>query len=240
MSLKHNRILLKISGEVLMGNAAFGIDLATVGRVADEVIACQKAGAEVALVIGGGNIFRGIAGAAKGMNRVSADHMGIMATVMNGLAMQGVLTSKGVDARLLSAIAMPTVCETYSSSKGIHHLEKGRIVICTGGTGLPFFTTDTGAALRAAELQCNAIYKGTSVDGVYSADPKKDPAAQRFDNISFDEVLSKNLKIMDAAAIALARDNGLPVVVFSIREAGNVLNVLQGKGTSTVIAKDQI
>jgi uridylate kinase len=236
--LKHKRILLKISGEVLMGPQAFGIDLATVGRVADEVIACQKAGAEVALVIGGGNIFRGIAGAAKGMERVSADHMGIMATVMNGLAMQGVLSSKGIDARLLSAIAMPTVCETYSSSKGVHHLTKGRVVICTGGTGLPFFTTDTGAALRAAELKCNAIYKGTSVAGVYSADPKKDPTATRYETISFDDVLSRNLKIMDAAAIALARDNDIPVVVFSIREAGNVLNVLQGNGTFTTITKN--
>jgi uridylate kinase len=238
MTLRHKRILLKISGEVLMGPQPFGIDLATVGRVADEVIACQNAGAEIALVIGGGNIFRGIAGAAKGMDRVPADHMGIMATVMNGLAMQGVLNAKGIDARLLSAIAMPTVCETYSSSKGIHHLTKGRVVICTGGTGLPFFTTDTGAALRAAELKCNAIYKGTSVDGVYSADPKKDPTAKRHEFITFDDVLGQNLKIMDAAAIALARDNDIPVVVFSIREAGNVLNVLQGKGTFTTIRKN--
>lgn len=238
MTIKHKRILLKISGEVLMGPQAFGIDLATVGRVAEEVIACQKAGAEVALVIGGGNIFRGIAGAAKGMDRVPADHMGIMATVMNGLAMQGVLSSKGIDARLLSAIAMPTVCETYSSSKGIHHLTKGRVVICTGGTGLPFFTTDTGAALRAAELKCDAIYKGTSVDGVYSSDPKKDPSAKRHERISFDEVLSQNLKIMDAAAIALARDNDIPVVVFSIRDAGNVLKVLNGNGVFTTITKN--
>ncbi|MCA0434398.1 MAG: UMP kinase [Proteobacteria bacterium] len=238
MALKHKRILLKISGEVLMGEQAFGIDLGTVGRVADEVIAAKAAGAELALVIGGGNIFRGMAGAAKGMDRVSADHMGIMATVMNALAMQGVLSSKGVDARVLSAIAMPTVCETYSAAKGIHHMQKGRVVICAGGTGLPFFTTDTGAALRAAELKCNALLKGTSVDGVYSADPKKDSSAKHFAHITFDDVLARNLKIMDAAAIALARDNGVPVVVFSIREAGNVARVLNGEGRFTTISKD--
>jgi uridylate kinase len=237
MSLQHNRILLKISGEVLMGSQAFGIDLATVSRVADEVIECQKLGAQLALVIGGGNIFRGMAGAAKGMERVSADHMGIMATVMNALAMQGVLQSKGIDARVLSAIAMPTVCETYSAAKGRHHLEKGRVVICAGGTGLPYFTTDTGAALRAAELKCQALYKGTSVDGVYSDDPKKNTDAKRYASITFDEVLAKNLKIMDAAAIALARDNDVPVVVFSVRDAGNVAKVLQGKGNFTRVTK---
>ncbi len=235
---KYKRILLKISGEVLMGKEPFGIDLNTVGRMADEVIACVDAGAQVALVIGGGNIFRGLAGAAKGMDRVSADHMGIMATVMNALAMQGVLNSKGVDARMLSAIAMPTVCETYSAAKGIHHMEKSRVVICAAGTGLPFFTTDTGAALRAAELKCEALLKGTSVDGVYSADPKKDPKAKRYDTITFDEILAKNLRIMDPAAIALARDNEVPVVVFSIREAGNIEKALKGTGRFTIITKD--
>jgi uridylate kinase len=236
--IKYKRILLKISGEVLMGKQPFGIDLEMVGRVADEVIGLTDAGAQVALVIGGGNIFRGLAGAAKGMDRVSADHMGIMATVMNALAMQGVLNSKGVDARMLSAIAMPTVCETYSAAKGIHHMEKGRVVICAAGTGLPFFTTDTGAALRAAELKCNALLKGTSVDGVYSADPKKDPNATRFDKISFGEILSKDLRIMDPAAIALARDNSMPVVVFSIREAGNIGRVLKGDGQFTLVTKE--
>ncbi len=238
MASTHKRILLKISGEVLMGEQPFGIDLATVGRVADEVIAAQKTGVQIALVIGGGNIFRGMAGAAKGMDRVSADHMGIMATVMNALAIQGVLKGKGADARVLSAIAMPTVCETYSAAKGVHHLEKARIVICAGGTGLPFFTTDTGAALRAAELRCDALYKGTSVDGVYSSDPKKNPAAKRFQRISYKDVLAQDLRIMDNAAIALARDNAIPVVVFSIREAGNVAHVLSGKGTFTTITKD--
>ena len=235
---KYKRVLLKISGEVLMGQQAFGIDLDTVGRVADEVIACAAKGAQVALVIGGGNIFRGLAGAAKGMDRVSADHMGIMATVMNALAMQGVLSARGADARVLSAIAMPTVCETYSWAKGIHHLEKGRIVICAGGTGLPFFTTDTGAALRAAELQCEALLKGTSVDGIYSADPKVDPKAKRYERITFTEILTRDLRIMDPAAIALARDNGIPVVVFSIRKPGAVLEVLSGTGRFTTVTKD--
>ena len=236
--ITYKRILLKVSGEVLMGSQPFGIDLDMVGRIADEVIACTKAGAQVALVIGGGNIFRGLAGAAKGMDRVSADHMGIMATIMNALAMQGVLKSKGVDARVLSAIAMPTVCETYSPAKGIHHMEKGRVVICAAGTGLPFFTTDTGAALRAAELQCTALFKGTSVDGVYAEDPKKNPNAKRYDKITFSEILSKDLRIMDPAAIALARDNGIPVIVFSIREPNAVTKVLGGVGRFTIVTKD--
>lgn len=221
-----------------MGDQPFGIDLGTVGRVADEVMACAAAGAQIALVIGGGNIFRGLAGAARGMDRVSADHMGIMATVMNALAMQGVLNAKGADARVLSAIAMPSVCETYAPAKGRHHLEQGRIVICAAGTGLPFFTTDTGAALRAAELQCEALLKGTSVDGVYSADPKTDPSARRFETITFSEILRHDLRIMDPAAIALARDNGIPVVVFSIRKPGAVRDVLNGTGLFTTVTKD--
>ncbi len=233
-----NRILIKISGEVLMGKQPYGIDLDKVNQLADEVLEAAATGTQIALVIGGGNIFRGIAGAAKGMDRVSADHMGIMATVMNALAMQGVLINKGADARVLSAIAMPTVCETYARAKGIHHLEKGRIVICAAGTGLPFFTTDTGAVLRAAELQCNALMKGTSVDGVYDADPKNNPDAKRFATITFNEILRRDLRIMDPAAIALARDNGIPVVVFSIREPGNIVRALQGQGTFTVISKD--
>jgi uridylate kinase len=236
--LTYNRILLKVSGEVLMGAQPYGIDLETVGRVAEEVIAVAASGAQLALVIGGGNIFRGVAGAARGMDRVPADHMGIMATVMNALAMQGVLRARGADARVLSAIAMPTVCETYSSAKGIHHLEKGRIVICAGGTGLPFFTTDTGAALRAAELRCDALFKGTSVDGIYSADPKTDPAATRFERITFTEILARDLRIMDPAAIALARDNGIPVVVFSIRRPGAVRETLNGTGLFTTVTKD--
>ncbi len=237
-TIKYKRILLKISGEVLMGAQHYGIDLATVGRMADEIKAVREAGAQVALVIGGGNIFRGLAGAAKGMDRVSADHMGIMATVMNALAMQGVLQSKGIEARMMSAIAMPTVCETYSARQGVYHLEQGRVVICAAGTGLPFFTTDTGAALRAAELRCEALFKGTSVDGIYSADPKKDTKAKRYDRISFDDILKNDLHIMDPAAITLARDNDIPVVVFSIREVGNVAKVLSGHGLFTVVEKE--
>jgi uridylate kinase len=232
------RVLLKVSGEVLMGSQAYGIDLGKVNELAGEILEAAATGVQIAMVIGGGNIFRGVAGAAKGMDRVSADHMGIMATVMNALAMQGVLVSKGADARVLSAIAMPTVCETYSRAKGIHHLQKGRIVICTAGTGLPFFTTDTGAALRAAELQCDALFKGTSVDGVYDSDPKKNPQAKRYQTVTFNEILAKDLRIMDPAAIALARDNGIPVVVFSIREAGNIGRVLKASGTFTVVTKD--
>jgi uridylate kinase len=234
----YKRILLKISGEALMGDRPYGVDLATVGRLAREVVGAARLGVEVALVIGGGNIFRGLAGAATGMDRVAADHMGIMATVMNALAMQGALTAEGADARVLSAIAMPTVCETYSRAKGMHHLGCGRIVICAAGTGLPFFTTDTGAALRAAELKCDALFKGTSVDGIYSADPKRDRKARRFETITFGEILARDLRIMDPAAIALARDNGIPVVVFSIRQPGAVRKVLNGKGLFTTVTKD--
>ncbi len=236
--LAFKRVLLKVSGEALMGTQPYGIELETVGRVADEVKDCADAGAQMALVIGGGNIFRGIAGAAKGMDRVSADHMGIMATVMNALAMQAVLESKGVDARVLSAIAMPTVCETYSRAKAVHHLENGRVVICAAGTGLPFFTTDTGAALRAAEMGCDALLKGTSVDGVYDADPKKVPTAKRFDRVTFTEILARDLRIMDPAAIALARDNGIPVVVFSIKSPGAIFQTIQGGGRFTIVTKD--
>jgi len=236
--LAFKRVLLKVSGEALMGNREYGLDLETVGRVADDVIACLKAGAQIALVIGGGNIFRGIAGAAKGMDRVSADHMGILATVMNALAMQGVLQVKGIDARVLSAIAMPTVCETYSRDKAVHHLDHGRVVICAAGTGLPFFTTDTGAALRAAEMACDALLKGTSVDGIYSADPKLDPKAIRYDRLTYTDILARDLRIMDPAAIALARDNAIPVVVFSIRTPGAVLDVLRGKGRATTVTRD--
>jgi uridylate kinase len=236
--LAFKRVLLKVSGEVLMGTQPFGIDLDTVGRVASEIDQALKTGVQLSLVIGGGNIFRGMAQAAKGMDRVSADHMGILATVMNALAVQGALQAKGIDARVLSAIAMPTVCETYARDKAVHHLEAGRVVICAAGTGLPFFTTDTGAALRAAEMGCDALFKGTSVDGVYSADPKVDTSAKRFERITFSDILARDLRIMDPAAIALARDNGIPVVVFSIRTPGAVLEVLKGSGRFTIVTKD--
>ncbi|MEE4239060.1 MAG: UMP kinase [Anderseniella sp.] len=229
----YSRILLKVSGEALMGSKEFGIDLDMAGRVAGEVAQAVRGGVQVALVIGGGNIFRGVAGAASGMDRANADQMGMLATVMNALAMQDVLGGKGIDARAMSAIPMPTVCEPFVRAKALRHLEKGRVVICAAGTGNPFFTTDTGAALRAAELKCAAMFKGTSVDGVYTADPKKDPAAQRLASLTYDEMLARNLKVMDGAAIALARDNAIPVIVFSIRKDGEFNKVLHGQGTFT-------
>jgi uridylate kinase len=232
-SPSYSRILLKVSGEALLGSKEFGIDLDMAGRVAGEVAEAVGGGVQVALVIGGGNIFRGVAGAASGMDRANADQMGMLATVMNALAMQDVLAGKGIDARAMSAIPMPTVCEPFLRSKAQRHLDKGRVVICAAGTGNPFFTTDTGAALRAAELKCDAMFKGTSVDGVYSADPKKDPKAARFDSLTYDEMLARNLKVMDAAAIALARDNAIPVIVFSIRKDGEFNKVLNGQGTFT-------
>ena len=234
-SPRFKRVLLKISGEALMGAEPFGIHTPTVNRIAGEAAGCLAAGLQLSVVIGGGNIFRGMAAAAKGMDRVSADHMGILATVMNALAMQGALEQQGVDARVLSAIPMPTVCETYARATAVHHLEAGRVVICAAGTGLPFFTTDTGAALRAAEMGCDALFKGTSVDGIYSADPKTAPDARRYEEMTFTEILVKDLRIMDPAAIALARDNRIPVIVFSIRMPGSVLDVVHGRGRFTIV-----
>jgi len=233
MSEGFRRVLLKISGEALMGSKDFGIDMDMVGRVAAEIAEARAAGHQIGLVIGGGNIFRGVAGAASGMERSSADYMGMLATVMNALAMADVLRSRGLDARVMSAIPMPTVCESYARARAVRHLEKGKVVLFAAGTGNPYFTTDTGAALRAAEIGADALFKGTSVDGVYSADPKQDPNAERFDEISYSEVLRRDLKIMDAAAIALTRDNGIPLVVFSIREEGALPRVLRGEGRFT-------
>lgn len=229
------RILLKLSGEVLMGSGQFGIDPATVDRVAGEVAAAKNAGHELCLVVGGGNIFRGIAGAAKGFDRTSADYMGMLATVMNAIAVQNALEKIGVETRVQSAIPMASVCEPYIRRRAIRHMEKGRIVIFAAGTGNPFFTTDTAAALRAAEMGCDALFKGTSVDGVYDADPKKVASATRYDTLSFDRVLADNLKVMDAAAVALCRENNIPIVVFNIREAGNLASVLRGEGQSTIV-----
>jgi len=232
---RFHRILLKLSGEVLMGDGQFGIDPATVARMAQEVKAARDAGHEVCLVVGGGNIFRGLAGAAKGFERSSADYMGMLATVMNALAMQNALEQIGVDTRVLSAIPMATVCEPYIRRRAVRHMEKGRIVIFAAGTGNPFFTTDTAAALRAAEMGCDALFKGTSVDGVYDADPKKSPTAKRYESLSFNRVLSDDLKVMDASAVALCRDNNIPIVVFSIREQGNLASVLAGEGVATIV-----
>lgn len=231
----YKRILLKLSGEAAMGDQAFGIDPATVARVAGEVKAAKDAGFELCLVIGGGNIFRGMAGAAKGMDRATADYMGMLATIMNALAMQDALEQQGVETRVQSAIPMAAVCEPYIRRRAERHLEKGRVVIFAAGTGSPYFTTDSGAALRAAEMKCDALFKGTSVDGVYDSDPKTNAAARRYDRIGYDKVLADNLKVMDAAAIALCRDNRIPIVVFNIREEGNLARVLSGDGISTTV-----
>ncbi|MGB2226846.1 MAG: UMP kinase [Parvibaculales bacterium] len=233
--MRFKRVLLKVSGEALMGDGQYGIDVATVDRIADEVKQAIALGVEVCMVIGGGNIFRGLAGAADGMDRSSADYMGMLATVMNALAMQNGLERMGVPTRVLSAIPMSTVCEPYIRRRATRHMEKGRVVIFAAGTGNPFFTTDTAAALRAAEMSCDALMKGTNVDGVYSADPKKDKDAERYDNLSYMEVLSKDLKVMDASAVSLSRENGIPIVVFSIQESGGFVQVLQGDGSCTIV-----
>jgi uridylate kinase len=235
MPRRFNRILLKLSGEALMGPGQFGIDPDTVATMAAEVKAAKEAGFELCLVIGGGNIFRGMAGAAKGMDRAQADYMGMLATVMNALAMQNALEQIGVDTRVQSAIKMDQVCEPVIRRRAERHLAKGRVVIFAAGVGSPYFTTDTGAALRAAEMKCDALFKGTSVDGVYSADPKKVKDARRFDTIGFDRVLAEDLKIMDAAAVALCRDNDIPIVVFNIRQPGNLAKVLAGEGVATIV-----
>jgi len=231
----HKRILLKLSGEVLMGSGQFGIDPETVQRMAEEVKEAKDAGYELCLVIGGGNIFRGIAGAARGLDRTTGDYMGMLATIMNALAMQNALEKLGVETRVQSAIPMATVCEPYIRRRAARHVEKGRVVIFAAGTGNPFFTTDSGAALRAAEMNCDALYKGTSVDGVYDADPKQVPGAKRYETVSYDQVLSDNLKVMDASATALCRDNNIPIIVFNIREQGNLARVLRGEGTATTV-----
>ena len=229
------RVLLKLSGEVLMGDQGYGIDPAFVAKLASEVKAAKDTGLEICLVIGGGNIFRGMAGAAQGMDRGQADYMGMLATVMNALAMQSALEQLGVQTRVQSAVQMDQVCEPVIRRRAERHLEKGRIVIFAAGVGAPYFTTDSGAALRAAEMRCDALLKGTSVDGVYSADPKHDPAADRFETVTYDKVLADNLKVMDASAVALCRDNDIPIVVFSIREQGNLARVLSGEGVQTIV-----
>ncbi len=236
---RFNRILLKLSGEALMGDGQFGIDPDTVARMAGEIKAAKDAGFELCLVIGGGNIFRGMVGAAKGMDRAQADYMGMLATVMNALAMQNALEQLGVHTRVQSAVQMDTICEPVIRRRAERHLEKGRVVIFAAGVGSPYFTTDSGAALRAAEMKCDALLKGTSVDGVYDADPKKVANAKRFETVSYDRVLSSNLKVMDASAVALCRDNNIPIVVFSIREQGNLAKVLAGEGVATVVQHEE-
>ena len=239
-SLPYSRVLLKLSGEALMGPSAYGIHVPAVQRLSAEIRDVMGCGIEIGVVVGGGNIFRGLAGAAKGMDRANADYMGMLATVMNCLALHNSLEQLGVAARVMSAIPMPTICESFVRSKALHHLESKRAVIFAAGTGNPFFTTDTTAALRAVEMNCQALAKATQVDGVYSADPKLDARAVRYDRLSYADVLGRNLKVMDGAAIALARDNGLPVIVFSIEEPGNLLKVLRGQARATLISGDPV
>ncbi len=234
--LRYKRLLLKLSGEALMGKGQYGIDIAVANRLASDIAEAQRNGAEIAVVVGGGNIFRGLAGAAAGMERATADYMGMLATVMNALALGAAFEKQGMEARVLSAIPMETVCESYIRPKALQHMKEGRVVIFAAGTGNPVFTTDTTAALRAIEMSCEAVVKATQVDGVYSADPKKDPTATRYDKLSYAEVLAQDLKVMDGAAIALARDNELPVIVFSIDEPGNLLKLLRGEARATIIA----
>ncbi len=229
----YRRVLLKVSGEALMGDGEFGIDLETVERIAQEVKSATELGVEVCMVVGGGNIFRGLSMAARGMERASADYMGMLATIMNALAVQNSLEAIGAQTRVMSAIEMQSICEPYIRRRAIRHLEKGRVVIFAGGTGNPFFTTDTGAALRAAVMGCEALFKGTQVDGIYSADPKKDPSAERYDRITYRDILTKDLQVMDQAAVSLTRENGIPIVVFSLQDG--IVGALTGQGKYTVV-----
>lgn len=239
-ALRYRRVLIKISGEALMGAKGLGIDVPTLERIARDVKAGIDLGAELCLVVGGGNIYRGVAAAAEGMDRVTADYMGMLATVMNALALANALDRQGLSVRVLSAIPMTTVCEPFATARALHHLRKGRIVIFAGGTGNPFFTTDTTAALRAAETRCEAIAKATQVDGVYSADPRIDPGAQWFERLSYRQVLERDLKVMDGAAIALARDNDIPIIVFSIQEEGNLPKMLLGRARCTTVSREAV
>ncbi|MDJ0825647.1 MAG: UMP kinase [Rhodobacter sp.] len=232
---KYKRVLLKISGEALMGDQGYGLHPPTVQRIAEEVKSVHDLGVEICMVIGGGNIFRGLSGSAQGMERTTADYMGMLATVMNALAMQSALESMGVFTRVISAIPMDQVCEPYIRRRAVRHLEKGRVCIFAAGTGNPYFTTDTAATLRANEMSCEAIFKGTKVDGVYDKDPVQHVDARRYEEISYDEVLQRNLRVMDASAIALARDNNLPIIVFSLDEPGGFRGILDGQGTYTIV-----
>ncbi|QYJ00359.1 UMP kinase [Thalassovita mediterranea] len=235
--LVYKRVLLKLSGEALMGPSEFGIHMPTCLQFAEEISgAIRQTNVELCLVIGGGNIFRGLAGAANGMDRSQADSMGMLATVMNALAMQSALEQIGTPTRVQSAIPMDTVCEPYIRRRAIRHMEKKRVVIFAAGTGNPYFTTDTGAALRAAEMNCDAMFKGTQVDGVYSADPKKHANAERYEQLGYQEVLARDLRVMDASAVSLMRDTSIPIVVFSLHKKGALLDVLRGVGTSTLIS----
>jgi uridylate kinase len=233
----HRRVIVKLSGEALAGNQGSGIDQATIDRVAADLVAAQTLGIQIGVVVGGGNIFRGVEVSSRGVSRQTGDMMGMLATVMNGLALEAAIERAGAEARSLSALAVPQVCESYSNQRARKHLDAGRIVVLSGGTGNPHFTTDTTAVLRACELQCQAVLKATNVDGVYSADPKRDPAAKRYERLSHQEAIEKNLKVMDATAFALARENRMPIIVFSIGAPGAIAKVLSGQGVSTIVGE---
>ncbi len=237
--LKYRRVLLKLSGEALMGDQSYGLDPKMTGRLAAEIQAVHAMGVQVSIVIGGGNIFRGVAGASAGMERATADYMGMLATVINSLAMQSALERQGVATRVQSAIDMQAVCEPYIRRRAIRHMEKGRVVIFAAGTGNPFFSTDTAAALRASETECEALLKATKVDGVYSADPDRDLHDTRYDRLTYLDVLSRDLKVMDASAISLARENRIPILVFSIHSQGGFADVVTGKGRFTTITEER-
>ena len=237
-SSKYKRILLKLSGEALMGGRRTGIDAETLAGIADELVEVQKMGVQMVIVIGGGNIFRGVTAATEGIDRVAGDHMGMLATVINAIALQDALERRNANTRVTTAIAMSEVAEPFIRRRAIRHLEKGRIVICAAGTGNPFFTTDSAAALRASELKCDIIFKATKVDGIYTADPEKDPKAERLPHVTYQRVLAERLQVMDAAAIDLARNSAIPIYIFSLRERGNIKRALLGEDVGSVVSDE--
>jgi uridylate kinase len=235
---RYKRILLKLSGEALMGGRRTGIDADTLANIADEIVAVHNEGVEIAIVVGGGNIFRGVTAATEGMDRVTADHMGMLATVINALALQDALERRGAITRVTTAITMSEFAEPFIRRRAIRHLEKGRIVICAAGTGNPFFTTDSAAALRASELKCEIIFKATKVDGIYTADPNKNPNAERLPHVTYQRVLADRLEVMDASAIDLARGSSIPIYIFSLRERGNIRKALLGEGIGSIVTEE--
>ncbi|MDD7312754.1 MAG: UMP kinase [bacterium] len=237
MKPKYKRVLLKLSGEGLMGDKSFGMSPEVLQNLSRQIKTVREVGVDVCIVVGGGNIFRGAKEAAKGMNRTVADQVGMLATLMNALCLQNALENAGVPTRVLSGLGVPQVCENYMYRKALRHLEKGRVIIFAGGTGNPYFTTDTGAVLRASEMQCEVVLKATQVDGVYTADPKSNPEAERYEAVSYDEVIQNQLKVMDLTAVALAKENNIPILVFSQHEGDSLVEVIGGKGKFTIIKK---
>jgi len=240
MQARYNRILLKLSGEALMGDKKYGIDADTLARIADEIAEVHKSGVEIAIVIGGGNIFRGVSGATQGIDRVAGDHMGMLATVINAIALQDALERRGANTRVTSAILMSEFAEPFIRRRAMRHLEKKRVVICAAGTGNPFFTTDSAAALRASELKCEIIFKATKVDGIYTSDPHKDPSAKKIPHATYQQVLADRLEVMDASAIDLARGSRIPIYIFSLREEGNIRKALMGEDIGSIVSDDEV